>query len=58
MPKYKIVHTPVIHGKPMDTIGSIHLPGDVLDLEEDEAARLGDNVLPVSEEGKAAKSKP
>jgi len=44
MPKYKIIHTPVLHGAKGEKTATRHEIGDTVELAETEALALGNNV--------------
>ncbi|WAC06584.1 MAG: hypothetical protein OS130_09995 [Thermodesulfobacteriota bacterium] len=44
MPKYIIQHTPVLHGAEKDKQTTRYEVGDMIELTEKEAQKLGDNV--------------
>jgi hypothetical protein len=56
MPKYIVQHTPILHGKTGEKKASSYDIGAVVELTDEEAMRLGDNVQ-AAEETKVKKDK-
>jgi hypothetical protein len=50
MAKYKVVHMQIIHGAPDAEKAETYEPGNIIELTEEEALRLGNNVIQVSDE--------
>ena len=44
MPKYIVQHTPVLHGEEKAKIATRYEVGEEIELSEEEAQKLGDNV--------------
>lgn len=44
MPKYIVVHTPLRHGKKGAKTADTYMPGDEIELTDEEAAALGANL--------------